>query len=144
MNIHLVEATPRLLNGMSDIASQKALQYLQNMGVQVHLNKAVKSYDGYEVVFSSGEKLVTRNMIWAAGVKGQPIAGISAESIGRAGRIQVDEFNRVKGYKNIFAIGDACIMEDVDPLFPERSSAGGATGHATRQISGSKYKKTNS
>ncbi len=40
-------------------------------------------------------------------------------SIGRAGRIQVDEFNRVLGYKNIFAIGDACIMEDADPLFPK-------------------------
>src|SRR5688572_27861586 len=119
MNIHLVEANPRLLNGMSDIASQKALEYLQNMGVQVHLNKVVKSYDGYEVVFSSGEKLVTRNMIWAAGVKGQPIAGVRAESIGRAGRIQVDEFNRVLGYKNIFAIGDACIMEGADPLFPK-------------------------
>ena len=119
MNIHLVEANSRLLNGMSDIASQKALQYLQNMGVEVHLNKTVKSYDGYDVVFSSGEKLVTRSMIWAAGVKGQPIAGISAASIGRAGRIQVDEFNRVKGYKNIFAIGDACIMEDMDPLFPK-------------------------
>jgi NADH:ubiquinone reductase (H+-translocating) len=119
MKIHLVEATPRLLNGMSDVSAKKALQYLEDMGVQVHLNKAVKSYDGYEVVFSSGEKLVTRNMIWAAGVKSQPIAGIRAESIGRGGRLQVDEFNRVKGYKNIFAIGDACVMEGADPLFPK-------------------------
>jgi len=117
MNIHLVEATPRLLNGMSDIASEKALQYLQEMGVNVHLNCAVKSFDGHEVVFGSGEKLISRNLIWAAGVKSQPITGISTESIGRAGRIQVDEFNRVKGYNNIFAIGDACIMEDTDPLF---------------------------
>jgi NADH dehydrogenase len=116
MDIHLVEATPRLLNGMSDIASQKALQYLEEMGVKVHLNCAVKSYDGYEVVFNSNEKLITRNLIWAAGVKGNPIAGITAESIGRAGRIQVDEFNRVKGYENIFAIGDAAIMEG-DPGF---------------------------
>ncbi len=116
MEIHLIEATPRLLNGMSDIASKKALQYLQDMGVQVHLNCAVKSYDGYEVVFNSNEKLITRNLIWAAGVKGQPIAGIKAESIGRGGRIQVDEFNRVKGYENIFAIGDAAIME-ADPSF---------------------------
>jgi NADH dehydrogenase len=119
MDIHLIEATPRLLNGMSEIASRKALEYLEEMGVKVHLNAAVKSYDGYEVLFSSGNKLITRNLIWAAGVKGQPIAGISAEAIGRAGRIQVDEFNRVKGYENIFAIGDACIMEDTDPLFPK-------------------------
>ncbi|HEX6223245.1 MAG TPA: FAD-dependent oxidoreductase, partial [Chryseolinea sp.] len=86
MDIHLVEANSRLLNGMSEAASQKALEYLHNMGVKVHLNKTVKSYDGHDVVFSSGEKLVTRNMIWAAGVKGQPIAGIRAEAIGRAGR----------------------------------------------------------
>lgn len=119
MDIHLVEATPRLLNGMSDIAFQKALQYLEEMGVKVHLNCAVKSYDGHEVVFNTGEKLVTRNLIWAAGVKGQPIAGVKADSIGRAGRIQVDEYNRVKGYDNIFAIGDSCIMENGDPLFPK-------------------------
>lgn len=118
MDIHLIEATPRLLNGMSDIASSKALQYLQKMGVKVHLNCAVKSYDGYEVVFNSNEKLITRNLIWAAGVKGQPIAGVKAECIGRAGRIQVDEFNRVKGYENIFAIGDAAIM-DADSGFPK-------------------------
>jgi NADH dehydrogenase len=118
MDIHLVEATPRLLNGMSDVASQKALQYLQKMGVKVHLNCAVKSYDGYEVVFNSNEKLITRNLIWAAGVKGQPIAGIKAETITRSARIEVDEFNRVKGYKNIFAIGDAAIMES-DPAFPK-------------------------
>src|SRR5687768_1354486 len=84
MDIHLVEATPRLLNGMSDKASKKALEYLQRMGVKVHLNCAVKSYDGYAVLFNTGEKLITRTMIWAAGVTGQPIEGISAESLGRA------------------------------------------------------------
>ncbi|RAW01816.1 NAD(P)/FAD-dependent oxidoreductase [Pseudochryseolinea flava] len=117
MDIHLVEATPRLLNGMSDKAGNTALQYLQNMGVKVHLNCAVKSYDGYAVVFNTGEKLITRTLIWAAGVKGQPVAGLSAESFGRAQRIKVDEFNRVKGYENIFAIGDAAIMEG-DTGFP--------------------------
>ncbi len=117
MDIHLVEATPRLLNGMSDVSARKAQQYLEKMGVNIHLNCAVKSYDGYEVTFSNGEKLISRNLIWAAGVRGQPINGINAESIGRGGRIQVDEFNRVKGHENIFAIGDACIMESGDPAY---------------------------
>ena len=117
MDIHLVEATGRLLNGMSEKASEKALDYLQQMGVKVHLNCAVKSYDGYEVTFSTGVRLISRTLIWAAGVKGQPIAGIRSESLGHAGRIKVDEFNRVQGYENIFAIGDACIMEGVDEKF---------------------------
>lgn len=117
MDIHLIEATPRLLNGMSEIAGAKALEYLQGMGVKVHLNCAVRSYDGHEVVFNTGEKLISRTLIWAAGVKGNPVAGLPADSIGKATRIRVDEFNRIKGYDNIFAIGDVALMEG-DPGFP--------------------------
>jgi NADH:ubiquinone reductase (H+-translocating) len=117
MDIHLVEATGRLLNGMSDVAGEKALQYLQEMGVKVHLNTAVKSYDSHQVTFNNGNKLMTKTLIWAAGVKVNAVHGLGAEAIGRAGRIKVDEFNRVKGYENIFSIGDACIMEEVDKNF---------------------------
>jgi NADH dehydrogenase len=119
MDIHLVEATGRLLNGMSAKSSTKALEYLQAMGVKVHLNSAVKSYDGYEVLFTNGNKLISRTLIWAAGVQGQPVAGLHAESLGRGMRIKVDEFNRVIGYNNIFAIGDAAIMEGADPGYPQ-------------------------
>jgi len=118
MDIHLVDSGPRLLNAMSEKASAKALEYLERMGVKVHLNCAVKSYDGYEVVFNTGERLISRTLIWAAGVKGNPINGLRAESITRGNRLNVDEFNRVKGYENIFAIGDVALMEG-DAAFPK-------------------------
>jgi NADH dehydrogenase len=118
MDIHLIEATGRLLNGMSDIAGQKALQYLKEMGVDVQLDTAVKSYDGKTVTFQNGNTVKSRTLIWAAGVKGQPIDGIAPEAIGRGARILVDQYNRVKGYDNIFAIGDAALM-DGDPGFPQ-------------------------
>lgn len=118
MDIHLVEASPRLLNGMSEQASQKALDFLNEMGVKVHLNTAVKSYDGYEVNLSSGEKLISRTLIWAAGIKGNPISGLKPEVVTRGNRLLVDEFNRVKGYDNIFAIGDVALMEG-DEKFPK-------------------------
>lgn len=117
MDIHLVEATPRLLNGMSDIAGKKAMEYLEKLGVHVHLNSAVKSYDGHEVIFNTGKKLVSKTLIWAAGVKGNTVAGLDAETLGRSSRLKVDAFNRVKGYGNIFAIGDVALMEG-DPEFP--------------------------
>lgn len=118
MDIHIVEASPRLLNGMSKQAGDKALQFLTEMGVHVHLNTAVKSYDGYEIQLSTGEKLISRSLIWAAGVKGNPIAGLNQELITKGNRIVVDEFNRVKGYQNIFAIGDVALMEG-DEKFPK-------------------------
>lgn len=111
MDIHLIEASPRLLNGMSVQAGEKALQFLTEMGVKVHLNAAVKSYDGYEVLLSSGEKLISKSLIWAAGVKGNPVEGLKPELTTRGNRLMVDEFNRVKGYENIFAIGDVALME---------------------------------
>lgn len=111
MDIHLIEASPRLLNGMSKQAGEKALQFLTQMGVKVHLNTAVKSYDGYEILLSTGETLISKSLIWAAGVKGNPVEGIDPQVIARGNRLQVDEFNRVKGYNNIFAIGDVALME---------------------------------
>ena len=117
MDIHLVEATGRLLNGMSEDASKKALQFLEGMGVKVHLNVAVKSYDGYEVALSNGVKLISRTLMWAAGVKGNPVAGLHTDIIGRGNRIKVDQFNRVSGYENIFAIGDVALVEG-DIKFP--------------------------
>jgi NADH:ubiquinone reductase (H+-translocating) len=118
MDIHLIEATPRLLNGMSDKAGEKALEYLRKMSVQVHLNMAVESYDGQVVRFKNGEQLRSRTLIWAAGVTGHPIAGIPAEALGKGSRMLVNEFNLVRGHDNIFAIGDAALMEG-DPAFPK-------------------------
>jgi NADH dehydrogenase len=87
--------------------------------VKVHLNAAVKSYDGYEVVLSTGEKLISRSLVWAAGVKGNPISGLNPEVVSRGNRVLVDEYNRVKGYDNIFAIGDVALMEGFDEKFPK-------------------------
>lgn len=118
MDIYLIEGSNRLLKGMSEIAGKKAYDYLVKMGVQVHLNKVVKSYDGLHVQLSTGETLKSRTLIWAAGVKGSPVKGLDAASLAPASRIKVDEFNRVKGYDNIFAIGDVAQMEG-DPNFPQ-------------------------
>ncbi len=110
MDIHLIQSGPRLLNGMSEEAATKALEYLERFGVKVWLNQRVKSYDGYTVLLDSGEKIISRTLIWAAGVTGSPIAGIRSESLLKGNRLQVDVYNRVAGYENIFAIGDIAAM----------------------------------
>ena len=110
MDIHLVQSGPALLKGMSEEASQKALKYLEDFGVKVWLNRRVKSYDGYTVYLDSGETMVSRTVIWAAGVSGSPIRGLRPESILKGNRLLVDTHNRVSGYENIFALGDVAAM----------------------------------
>ncbi|MFD2247451.1 NAD(P)/FAD-dependent oxidoreductase [Pontibacter ruber] len=110
MDIHLIQSGDQLLKGMSGEASLKALEYLQDLGVKVWLNRRVKTYDGYTVTMDSGETLITRTLIWAAGVKAAPVDGIRKESLLKGGRLQVDQYNRVAGYENVFAIGDVAAM----------------------------------
>jgi NADH dehydrogenase len=110
MRVILVESGDRLLQNMNEANRTKALQYLKELGAEVWLNVKVTKYDGSEITTASGKSLYSENLIWAAGVKGQMIEGLNADAIAPAKRIAVDEINRVKGYDNIFAIGDIAYM----------------------------------
>ncbi len=111
MNITLVEAADQLLSGMSKHAAQKSKMYLENLGISVRLNCKVVDFDGSVVKLESGESFNTKILIWAAGIKGQMPEGINPDTIVRGNRIKVDQYNRVVGYENIFAIGDIAYME---------------------------------
>jgi NADH dehydrogenase len=110
MQVHLVEAGSRLMPAMSEIASTKTKEYLEELGVKVWLNTAVKDFDGKAITFGDGTALETRTVLWSAGVKGSLISGIKEEAILRKSRYLVDETNKVKGYDNIYAIGDVAAM----------------------------------
>ena len=112
MNIHLIEGSGRLLNGMSDFAGRESLKYLQKMGIDVQLNTFVEDYDGDTVTLNSG-KIETATVIWSAGVRGNVVDGLADSSVERS-RILVDDFNRVKGLENVFAIGDVAMMQNED------------------------------
>lgn len=118
MDIYLIQSGDRLLEGMSKQAGEKAHEFLTKMGVKVLLNTAVKGYDGQEVILSTGDKINSRSLIWAAGVRGNAIMGFPPQTIGRGNRILTDEYSRVKGYNNIFAVGDVALMEG-DVKYPQ-------------------------
>jgi NADH dehydrogenase len=106
MRVYLVEGKDRLLAAMSPQASEKAKKFLTDADVTIFNSAHVQSYDGFYLTIDNGKTIKTRNVLWAAGVKGEVPEGIPAETITRGSRIITDEINRVKGYQNIFAIGD--------------------------------------
>ncbi len=110
MHITLLEGSGRLLGGMSEFASDKALKYLKKFDVNVQLNTLVQSYDGTVAKLNNGEEIRTHTLIWAAGVEGNFPDGLPKNSIER-GRILVDDFNQVVGLKDLFAIGDIAFMK---------------------------------
>ena len=76
----------------------------------------VKNYDGKTATLSTGEQIIARNLIWAAGVKGNIIAGLDKEWLTKGNRIKVDRFNQVEKTNNVYAIGDIAFM--VTPKYP--------------------------
>jgi NADH:ubiquinone reductase (H+-translocating) len=114
MNIYLLDAAPKVLNGMSEIASEKAKEYLEKLGVKVLLGAAVSDYDGKVAKLSNGSSIRTDTLIWAAGVKGNKLEGLSPESVGHGNLFIVNETNLIKGYSNIYAIGDIALMTTQD------------------------------
>ncbi|MEZ4888539.1 MAG: NAD(P)/FAD-dependent oxidoreductase [Chitinophagales bacterium] len=110
MQIHLIEATGGLLNGMSEVSGKKAVQFLKKFDVHVWLNTAVKHYDGHIVYTNTEHQIPTNTLIWSAGVKGAVVEGMDENVIGKGSRILVNEFSQVKGYSNIFALGDVAAM----------------------------------
>ena len=114
MNIMLFEASPVVLAGMSAHASATAKEYLEELGVEVRTNTPVLNYDGHLLSLPDGETIEVKNVIWAAGVISTKVEGISDSSYGRNNRLIVNSYNQVKGYENIFAIGDNSLMTDDD------------------------------
>jgi NADH dehydrogenase len=106
MNINLYEAAPKLLSAMSGPASDKSLEYIKNLGVNVFLNAKVNSYDGSTIVLADGTTFATDTVIWTAGVKGAPINGLPKTSLAGGNRIAVNEYNQILGSDRCFAIGD--------------------------------------
>ena len=100
---------------MSDESQEKSEKYLKDLGVKFISNDRVVDYDGDKVYLKSGEIIASNNVIWAAGVTGNIISGLSETSL-KNNRYIVDRYNKVQGFDNIYAIGDIAYMET--PKYP--------------------------
>src|SRR6476661_11296807 len=109
-NIYLVDASPTLLGPMSEKSQKEAFKVLNELGVKIILNTAVKDYVNQKVILANGDIIPAATVVWASGVIAREAPGLPKEIIGRGRRISVDEFNKVKGTANIYAIGDICSM----------------------------------
>ena len=109
MRILLVDGGERLLNAFSQKSSEDVIRNLKDMKVEVLLKKFVKEYDGKKLTFVDGEQVVTNNVFWVAGVKASSLEGLPQDIYGRGNRL-VDEFNRIQGMADIFALGDTALM----------------------------------
>ena len=117
MHIYLIEAGDRLLAGLSQESSQKAYKFLKSMGVDIQFGKMVTDYRDHKVVMKDGTEIPTRTFLWVSGIRANAMPGIDESHLGRGFRFKVDEYNRIPGVENVFAIGDQCLQTS-DAAYP--------------------------
>lgn len=110
LEIILVSSTEKPLAVMSPESQEKSEKYLKDLGVKFISNDRVVDYDDDKVYLKSGNIIPSNNVIWAAGVTGNIIDGLDENSV-KNNRYIVDRFNKIKGFENVFAIGDIAYME---------------------------------
>ena len=116
MDIYLIEAGPRILPMFSEKLSDRAESDLHKLGVFVKTNTAVREIQSRKIILKEGEPIPAEVTVWAAGVKGEPTAGLLNLPIAGS-RIDTDENLEVNHYPNIWAIGDINGTKGADGRF---------------------------
>ena len=111
--ILLLEALDRILPTYPESLSRSAVKQLERLGADVRTGTKVTAIDeaGVDVQTATGpERIPTRTVLWAAGVRASSFGRAVAEAVGvegdRAGRIEVTPELTVPGHPEIFVLGD--------------------------------------
>ncbi len=118
----LVENSERVLQTFAEKLSKRAGESLSQIGVELWLNCKVTDIAADRVVIDRAgtpEIVPTECVVWAAGVKANPLAKMLAEAVGgveldKAGRLAVNPDCTVGNRPDIFAIGDMMLLKEAD------------------------------
>jgi NADH dehydrogenase len=110
--IVLVEMADHLLGPFHPRSRRHARQTLESRGIEVRLGEAVTEVGPTGVQLSSGDVLPCHTLIWAAGVRANPLAEALGIPTGRAGRVVVGADLRIPGHPDAFAVGDVAAIPD--------------------------------
>ncbi|HEY5114384.1 MAG TPA: NAD(P)/FAD-dependent oxidoreductase [Nakamurella sp.] len=131
-HIVLVEMADKVLAPFAPSLREYAAKALRERGVELRLNTSVAEVKPDGVVLGGGEFLKAGVVIWATGVAVPKVVGTWGLPQGRGGRITVESDLRVRGFKNIFAVGDVAIYPEALPQLAQPALQGGK--HAGKQI----------
>jgi len=109
MNIHLIEASSRVLSSMSLTSSEKAFYYLKRLNVNVYTETFVENFTNNIVSTSGGKEFKCDTFIWAAGVSATFPDGIDTNKLGIHNRIIVDD--KLELGDDMYVLGDTALVK---------------------------------
>jgi NADH dehydrogenase len=105
----LIEAGPRVLSTFSERSSARAQKALEQLGIEVRTGTPVTDL-GVDFVELGSERIATRTVLWAAGVRASPLTSQLGVATDRMGRVWVDKDLSVPERPEVFVLGDLIAM----------------------------------
>lgn len=115
--VMLFEGSDKILGTFGKDLSASAKSQLESLGVEVHLNSFVTDIDDGRV--KVGDDWIDCDVVlWATGVAASPLGGALGVETDRAGRVFVEKDLSIKGFPNVFVIGDMAwlLQENGEPV----------------------------
>jgi NADH dehydrogenase len=132
----IVEMAKEVLAPFTDNLRVYAKEELEKRGVVIRLGEAVAEVGRTFVRLKSGEEIKAHTLIWAAGVRANPLADIVGLPQGRGGRIKLNPDLGVPEHPEIFVVGDMGEVASDGKVLPQLGSVAMQSGeHVGRQIS---------
>jgi NADH dehydrogenase len=127
----LVEAEERIMPEIPPSLAAFTTSELRARGIEVLTKTRVNSVEEASVELSSGERIPTRALCWTAGVKPPAVSRELGLPLTPQGRIDCDEYTRVRGLDNVWAVGDSAAIPD--PAQKGKVASPPTAQHALRQ-----------
>ena len=110
--VTLVDAHHSVLGPFATESQEYAKEVLEERGVTVRLNTAVKEVTKDCVIFADGSKLASTLVIWAGGLRAASLSHAVASKAGAGGRLNVNDDLTIPGHPNAYALGDFANTKD--------------------------------
>jgi NADH dehydrogenase len=125
----LVDAAPRILPEIPPPLGDYAAAELRKRKIEIHVGTTLQSVSADEAVLGDGTRIPTHTLVWTAGVAPNPALRKWPLPLDKKGRVEVDQFLRVRGHEHVWALGDCARVPNTRSETPDPPTS----QHALRQ-----------
>lgn len=118
----LVEAMDNIMPGFNEKSKSLVREYLEKHGIEIMTSSPVVAAEKGKITLKNGDKIKSECVVWAAGIKPNPVVQNFNIQLSERGAILVNEYLQSVSSEDIFAIGDCAFVKDTKPLQSARNA----------------------
>lgn len=119
VRLMVVEAMGSILPILDEGLIKRSERYLQRKKVDVITNAPITEVKEESITLKDGRQIPTRTLIWTCGIQGSSFAAGLGLTMGKRGRIQINEYMQSMDYGNVYVVGDNAYFEEDSKPIPQ-------------------------